>query len=154
FLVSLGLDKVKSLIVKEIKSGVAALADIPLLGLVFAEIEFVVPTEINLVFEFKEASRDVNAFYTFSGSQQAKSLAILSALAELVGVLRSLTSLKNELEVFDKLPGQFDKVKKLIEDLAKATSLSEKLFRDLEDRNGVVRRVIGDGLVDTLLAIL
>lgn len=153
FLLSLGFGKVKALILKEIKEGIAALADIPLLGLVFAEIEFVVPSDINLVFEFKD-SKGANAFYTFSGSQQSKSVSVLSAVAEIVGVLKSLAALKDKLEKFDGLPAQFDQLKKLIANLAKATELLEKLIRDLEDPGGVVRKTMGNAFADTLLAIL
>jgi hypothetical protein len=154
FVLDQGIEFVKNRIVKELKSIITELAvDFPEIAIVFATIDFIIPSDIKNQFEFRN-HRGNSARYNYTGSQNKIGVDVFEALAKLLSVFKWLTKVDEALEKFDKLKPNVEALEKVLKNVKTAVKTLEKLETDLENRDGLIRKHLGDGVADVLIALL
>jgi hypothetical protein len=118
----------------------------PELFILFESLDFIVPSETILGFQFKDP-RGRTAIYKFTGSENKKNLTLLDLLSRLVSATRWLKQLNEKLAQFPNL----NNLRKTIQAmLTKAT----KNVNDLLGPGSLGRALIGDAAADILLGLL
>jgi hypothetical protein len=122
----------------------------PELFVIFESIDFIVPADITLAFEFKDG-RGRTATYKYTGEENKRTFTILDALAKFISFTKWLEKLDEALKKFKLIRAiksvDLDKfLNKVLKDALKSA-------HSLVDKGGSLRAVIGDPVADILLAI-
>jgi hypothetical protein len=122
----------------------------PELFIIFESIDFIVPSDITLAFEFKD-SRGRTAIYKFTGQENKKNFTLLDALAKFISFTKWLEKLDEALKKFKLIRA----IKSVALDkfIKKVLTTALKDAHSLVDKGGSLRAVIGDPVADILLAI-
>jgi hypothetical protein len=141
------LDGVKELLKENLK-GVLKELEIsqPELFLIFELVEFVIPGDLILGFEFKD-SRGRLALYKYTGSENKDSIGILKVLSKILSIFKWLAKLESAIKKIGKLE-KFTKVFTFV------VKQLEKRLSDLTAKGSALRRTLGDGAADVIEAIL
>ncbi len=150
----LALGQLKDWVAKKIKTEVEPLLeDFPETAILFETIDFVVPSDLFLCFRFRDG-RGTIAQYQYTGSENKKALGFFDAICHLISLVKWLTKVEQALEAVDKLGGQLDKLKDIVKKLKTATGILKKAIEQLLDKDGWVRKHLGDAFADQVLALL
>jgi hypothetical protein len=154
FLAKFGFDQLKSYVVKTLKETVKPLfEDFPEIAIVYESIDFIVPSDLNLCFQFRNHQGTMGQ-YQYSGTENKKALDLFDCVSKLIGMLKWLTKINDALEKVDKLGKQFDGASDAVKKLKQATGYLKKGLDDLLSKDGYIRKYLGDGVADLLLTIL
>jgi len=134
----------------------------PELFILFKGIDFIVPSDINLVFEFKD-SRGRTKQYRFTGAANKIDLNAIEVLCQVLSIIKWLTKLPQGLEELEReveetgkklnlTHEQIDKLKQGIDSLKKVAGNAKSAFDAMTAPNSVVRKVLGDAVVDRVVA--
>jgi hypothetical protein len=157
-LLGVTLDGVKELFKEGLKDFLKdAEIEQPELFFIFEMVEFVIPGDLILGFEFKD-SRGRLALYKYTGVENKDSIGILKVLSKILSVLKWMAKFESLLKKNEKLlksAGKFfqntDVFLKLFTFTVKQL---EKRLSDLTAKGSVLRRTLGDGVADIIEAIL
>ena len=133
----------------------------PELFILFKGVDFIIPSEVTLVFEFKD-SRGRTARYRFTGNANKIDLNAIEVFCEILSIIKWLTKLpeglqelENELEKAKKKLNltheQIDKLKDGIEKLKKLAGNAKKVFDAVTAKDSLFRRLFGDGVMDNIV---
>jgi hypothetical protein len=133
----------------------------PELFLIFKEIDFLVPSDVALQFEFKD-SRARTTKYNFIGSANKVDLSLLDVLAQALSLLKWLTRLPQGLEEMEReveetgkklnlSHEQIDALKAAIDKAKKLAGNAKKIFDAITAPNSLFRKVVGDGPADLII---
>jgi hypothetical protein len=141
-----GLDALKEFAKESLKTFLKE-AEIsqPELFLIFEEIDFAIPTDIILAFEFKN-NRGRVALYKFTGAENKINIGILKVFAKFLSILKWLSKLQNALERADRI-ANLETVTKVVTFILKEM---QKREREIVAKDGVLRRILGDAIADLL----
>jgi hypothetical protein len=153
-LAKLGFDQLKTYVLKTLKETVKPLfEDFPEIAIVYETIDFIVPSDLNLCFQFKD-NKETMSQYHYTGAQNKKSLDLFDILGKLIGLLKWMTKVEEALEKVDKLGKMWDQASAIVKKLKQATGYLKKALDDLLKKDGYVRKYFGDAFADSLLSIL
>ncbi|MPZ56769.1 MAG: hypothetical protein GEU91_09810 [Rhizobiales bacterium] len=133
----------------------------PEIFIIFKGVEFIVPSDIALMFEFKD-SRGRMKKYIFSGSANKIDLNAIEVFCQLLSIVKWLTKLPEALEEMEKelekagkklnlTHQQIDAVKKAIEKAQKIAGVAKKAFDLHTAPNSFFRKILGDAVTDMIV---
>jgi hypothetical protein len=133
----------------------------PEVFIIFKGIDFIVPSDIALLFEFKD-SRARTKRYTFTGSANKIDINAIEILLQLLSIVKWLTRLPEGLQELERelerdakklnlTHEQLDKIKKAIETAKKFSGTGKKIFDTVTAPNSLFRKIVGDGLTDLIV---
>lgn len=133
----------------------------PEIFIIFKAVEFAIPSDVSLLFEFKDA-RGRTRRYRFDGSQLqidanaievfCELLSILKWMIKLPAALEKLESgLEDEKKTLNATREHLETVKKAIETAKKYSSKAKEIYDAITAPNSLFRKVIGNRLVDLLV---
>jgi hypothetical protein len=141
------IDGVKELLKDNLKNVLKELeVSQPELFLIFELVEFVIPGDLILGFEFKD-SRGRLALYKYTGVENKDSIGILKVLSKILSIFKWLA----KLEATIKRIGKLEKFAKVFTFVVKQL---EKRLSELTAKGSVLRSTLGDGVADIIEAIL
>jgi hypothetical protein len=146
--------KVKSKVWDSIKT---LFEEIPLLGLIGFAWDFIYPTDVAMLFEFKD-HREVHAIYLFGGSSHATpAIGPLGTITAILGARKSLVKLEEALkkvEADPKYAKYKTKVSFALEQVRQVKAEIDGALDDLNKPGSVLRKVLGDANTEIALAII
>ncbi len=136
----------------------------PEIFLFFKLIEFIVPSDIALIFEFKDA-RGRSQHYNFSGSANKIDLNLIEVISQLLSVLNWLKKTPEKLDELEKRidqegnltripPTQLEKLKATIREMKIFAGRAKSAFDALTARGSIFRRLVGDAIADFIIAAI
>jgi hypothetical protein len=129
--------------------------------IVLKGIEFIVPSDIALLFEFKD-SRLRTKKYTFTGSANKIDISAIEIFAQLLSILKWMTRLPQALQDFElELEEEerklnlshelIDKVKGALEKASKLAGKAKTIFDSITAPGSLFRKAFGDGVTDLIV---
>ncbi len=159
------LDSVKGL-AKSVGKAALEGADFagPEVAIIFKGIEFIVPSDIALLFEFKD-SRARTKQYMFSGSANKIDVGALDIFVQVLSVIKWMTKLPDALKELEeeveregkKLNSsheQIEAVKSALELAEKLAGKAKKVFDAITAKDSLFRKVFGDGVTDLIVKMV
>lgn len=136
----------------------------PEVAIIFKGIEFIVPSDIALLFEFKD-SRGRTKQYMFSGGANKVDVGALDIFVQLLSVIKWMTKLPEALKELEeevereggKLNAsheQIEAVKSALELAEKLAGKAKKIFDAVTAKDSVFRKVFGNGVTDLMVKIV
>jgi hypothetical protein len=133
----------------------------PEVFIVLKGIEFIVPSDIALLFEFKD-SRLRTKKYTFTGSANKIDISAIELFAQLLSILKWMTRLPQALQDFElELEEEerklnlshelIDKVKGALEKASKLAGKAKTIFDSITAPGSLFRKAFGDGVTDLIV---
>lgn len=140
-----------------LKNAGRLIEDIPEIKIMMEVIDFVIPSDISLLFEFKD-NKDKRAVYAYSGSTNKKDTSdALKMLMYVLGIRRYLqkaeTALKAALTSPRCAPFR-PEIQAALMEVISIEAQFDSTLASLTGRGGVVRKYLGDAVTDFLLALM
>ncbi len=123
--------------------------DVPLLFLIEEALEFMVPSDIALCFQFRD-HRQAVATYNYFGSENRDNISPLKLLSKLFGFLKVFGKISASI---DRLAQRFKKLEDFAKNVENVKRVGPKLLASLGAKGGALRRVFCDDAVDMALNI-
>lgn len=133
----------------------------PELFIIFKGVDFVVPSDIALQFEFKD-SRGRRKSYNFTGSANKIDINAIEVFCQILSVLKWLTRLPEGLQELEKeveeggkklnlTHQQIDALKGGIDKAKKVAGNAKKIFDAITAPKSLFRTIFGDGVADLIV---
>lgn len=133
----------------------------PEIFIIFKGIEFIIPSDIGLMFEFKDSRARLKR-YTFTGSANKIDVDALELFCQLLSILKWMTKLPKALEEMEKeveeigkklnaTHQQIDALKGAIDKAKKAAGTAKKIFDAVTAKDSFFRKIFGDGITDIIV---
>ncbi len=133
----------------------------PELFIIFKGIDFIIPSDIALLFEFKD-SRGLTKQYIFSGSANKIDLSALEVFCQMLSLLKWMTKLppaleemEREVELAEKKLNmtheQIEAIEKAISKAKKLSGNAKKIFDAITAPGSLFRKAFGDALTDRII---
>ena len=133
----------------------------PEVFIIFKGIEFIVPSDIALLFEFKD-SRARTKQYIFTGSANKIDIGALEIFCQMLSIIKWMTQLPESLKKFEEeleaderklnfTHEQIDKLKSAIDQAKKFAGVAKKIFDAVTGPNSLFRKIFGDGVTDLIV---
>lgn len=134
----------------------------PELFVIFKSIDFIVPSDIALMFEFKDA-RGKTRKYKFEGSANKIDISAIEVFCELLSIIKWMTRLPEGLQELEReladagkhlnlTHQQIDAIKKFISTAKTYAGHAKKIYEALTAKGSIPRKAFGDKLIDMLVA--
>jgi hypothetical protein len=144
FFASFSFGKIKSFVIKAVKDAVKPLLeDFPEVAIVYEAIDFIVPSDIFLCFQFRDHKGAI-AQYQYTGQQNSKSFAMFGTVTQAISLLKWLTKIGEALDKVGRAQPAVDQARRMLKD-----GLDGLLGRD-----GLIRRHFGDAFANELLSMV
>lgn len=133
----------------------------PEVAIIFKGIEFIVPSDIGLMFEFKD-SRQRTKRYTYTGSANKVDISALDIFVELLSVVKWMTQLPEGLKELEKeleenkvklnlTHEQIELIEAAIKKAQGFAGTAKKIFDAVTGPNSIFRKIFGNTVTDLIV---
>ena len=144
FFVAFDFAQIKNFAIKAAKKAVEPLLeDFPEVAIVYEAIDFIIPSDIFLCFQFRDHKGAI-AQYQYTGQQNKKSFEMFATVTQAISLLKWLTKIGEALDKVGQAQPAVDQARRVLKN-----GLDSLLGKD-----GLIRRNFGDGFTDQLVSIM